>query len=88
MCVNLKPNNEFYFTIHETSNSKIEYNIGVKAIEEFSSLLILIGNNGGGFNMVFLANDNIINREAFLMKQITEELIEEFKEYEFAPLES
>lgn len=87
MCIELCLDDGFYFTVCKNDNNNIEYSVGVKMIQEFSSLLILVGNSGGGFNRVFLANEGMVNRETLMMKWITEELTEEFSEYKFAGLE-
>lgn len=87
MCVELSLNNGFYFTVCEKNNNEVKYSVGVKLIEEFSSLLVLIGNCGGGFNRVFLANKNMDDRETLMVNWITEELTDEFREYHFIGIE-
>ena len=47
--VDLDLGEEFCFVIKEDDTDS-EHHIGVKCIQEFSSLLLLVGNHGGGFN--------------------------------------
>lgn len=88
MCVEMVVGDDFCFTVRDESNTEYTYSVRVKCIWELESILILVGNIGDGFNRVFLANDNMVNRTAIMMEDITKELEEEFSGYKFVEFET
>ncbi|EKS4345188.1 hypothetical protein QB607_003192 [Clostridium botulinum] len=81
--INMCEGEEFDFIICEKDNSEFEYSIKVKCIWEFDSLLVIMGNIGGGFNMIFETNYNIVDRENCLRDIITKEFEKEFSMCKF-----
>lgn len=71
--IEMYPGDEFCFIACEKENNEIEYPIVVKCIYEFDSLLVITGNKGGGFNMIFETSESIADRENCLRGIITEE---------------
>jgi hypothetical protein len=74
---------EFGFEVCNIEDERREYAIGVKCIQAFDSEVIITGNLGGGFNMIFDSSFNIVDREKVLTEIINEEFAVELNGYKF-----
>jgi len=71
--IKMREDDEFGFEICKIDDNEIEHAIGVKCIPAFDSTLVITGNFGGGFNMIFETSFNIVDRENILREIVNEE---------------